>query len=60
VEGRKRWGKAWEGEYSANACIYIYIYIYICKWKLFQELGEERTKENGGRGELKYDIYEIL
>jgi hypothetical protein len=28
--------------------------------KLFQEWGEEQIKENGGGGEFKYDIFDIL
>jgi hypothetical protein len=28
--------------------------------KLFQEWGEGRIKENGGKGEYKYDILDIL
>jgi hypothetical protein len=27
--------------------------------KLFQQQGEERMMENGGMGELKYDIFDI-
>jgi hypothetical protein len=28
--------------------------------KLFQEKGEEGMKENGGVGEFKYDMFDIL
>jgi hypothetical protein len=28
--------------------------------KLFWEWGEEEIKENGGGGEFKYDIFDIL
>jgi hypothetical protein len=28
--------------------------------KLFQEWGKKRIKENGGGGEVKYDIFDIL
>jgi hypothetical protein len=50
----------WEGDYGANT---VYTCMLMEKWcllKLFQEWGEDKIKDSDGRGEFKYDIFDIL
>jgi hypothetical protein len=51
--GEEMWEQAWKDEYSANI-------MHPCKWKngllKFPGMGKGKTKENGERGEFKYDI----
>jgi hypothetical protein len=53
--------RMYEGKYGEKYCVHMYVdgkMIYLLN--LFQECVERRIRENGGGGEFKYDIFDIL
>jgi hypothetical protein len=59
-EGGRRLGKGVRGRIWCKYCVHMYVNGKITPIETIPGMGEGKIKKNGGGGEFKYDIFDIL
>jgi hypothetical protein len=60
VGAGRMWGKGIGGRIWSKYCVHMYVNGKMRSAETIPELGEGRIEENDGRGEFKYDMFDIL